>query len=47
MSKGDLEEIRAFLLDIKKLSDKFNIKFFITMNGNPNDAPAFLQEYIA
>ncbi len=44
---GDLEEIERFIFDIKKLSDKFNIHFIITFNGNPDSAPAFLKEYIA
>lgn len=47
IGKGDLEEIKRFLFNIKKLSDRFNVKFFITMNGNPESVPAFLQEYIA
>ena len=47
IGKGDLEDMKRFLLDIKKLSNKFNVKFFITMNGNPGSVPAFLQEYIA
>jgi len=47
ISSGDLEEIKRFLFDVKKLSDKFNIRFVITMNGNPESVPAFLQEYIA
>jgi ABC-type branched-subunit amino acid transport system ATPase component len=46
-SKGEPDEVKRFLLDIKKLSDKFNIKFYITMNGNPDNVPAYLQEYIA
>lgn len=44
---GDLAEIERFMFDIKKLSDKFDIHFIITMNGNPESAPAFLKEYIA
>jgi ABC-type branched-subunit amino acid transport system ATPase component len=47
IGKGDLEEMKRFLTHVKKLSDKFNVKFDITMNGNPDSAPAFLQEYIA
>ena len=45
--QGDSEKVKRFLLDVRKLSDKFNIKFFITMNGNPDSVPAYLQEYIA
>ena len=46
IGKGDLEDMKRFLFEVK-LSDKFNVKFFITMNGNPDSVPAFLQEYIA
>jgi ABC-type multidrug transport system ATPase subunit len=44
---GDLKEIERFIFDVKKLSDKFDIRFIITMNGNPESVPAFLKEYIA
>ena len=44
---GDLKETERFLFDVKKLSDKFNIRFIITLNGNPDSVPAFLKEYIA
>ena len=47
VGRGDSDELKQFLFDIKKLSDKFNIRFIITLNGNPDSAPAFLQEYIA
>jgi len=45
--RENVEGIERFMFDIKKLSDKFDIRFFITMNGNPNSVPAFLKEYIA
>lgn len=47
VGKGDPDEVKSFLLNIKKLSNKFNIQFYITMNGNPDSVPAYLQEYIA
>ncbi|HHY83057.1 MAG TPA: ATP-binding protein [Clostridiales bacterium] len=47
VSAEDPDEIKRFLYDIKKLADKFNTKFVITLNGNPESVPAFLQEYIA
>ncbi len=43
----DKKEIERFIFDVKKLSDKFDIRFIITMNGNPDSVPAFLKEYIA
>ncbi len=45
--KGDLKAIEQFMLDVKKLSDKYNIGFIITMNGDPDNVPSFLKEYIA
>lgn len=47
IGNGNLEDMKRFLRDIKQLSDKFNIKFYITLNGNPDSVPDFLQEYIA
>jgi archaellum biogenesis ATPase FlaH len=44
---GDLQEIERFIFDVKRLSDKFDIHFIITLNGNPDSVPAFLKEYIA
>jgi ABC-type branched-subunit amino acid transport system ATPase component len=43
----DKSEIERFIFDVKKLSDRFDIRFTITMNGNPDSVPAFLKEYIA
>ncbi|HBG75881.1 MAG TPA: hypothetical protein DDW86_02870 [Clostridiales bacterium] len=43
----DKKEIERFIFDVKKLSDRFDIRFTITMNGNPDSVPAFLKEYIA
>ncbi|HZK35104.1 MAG TPA: hypothetical protein VFD33_07330 [Bacillota bacterium] len=45
--KGDLNEIEQFMFKVKRLSDKFKISFIITMNGNPDSVPAFLEDYIA
>lgn len=44
---GDLRTIERFMFDIKRLSDKFDIHFIITMNGNPDSVPDFLSEFIA
>jgi energy-coupling factor transporter ATP-binding protein EcfA2 len=43
----DLSEIEQFMFQVKRLSDKFKINFIITMNGNPDNVPAFLEQYIA
>jgi len=44
---GDLDDIERFIFDVKKLSSKFDIQFIITMNGNPDSIPAFLEEFVA
>ena len=45
--KEDLVSVGDFLADINNISEKFNIKFTISMNGDPDSVPAFLKEYIA
>lgn len=42
-----LGSIENFLFYIKKLSDRFKIKFIITLSGDPETMPIFLKEYIA
>jgi len=43
----DITSIGDFLKDINRISKQFNIKFVISMNGDPNSVPTFLKEYIA
>jgi len=43
----DITSISDFLKDISRISKQFNIKFVISMNGDPNSVPTFLKEYIA
>lgn len=43
----DIRDVGDFLADINNISEKFNIKFIITMNGDPESVPTFLKEYIA
>lgn len=43
----DVDSIEKFVADVKKLSDKYNIQFVITMSGNPESVPVFLKEYVA
>lgn len=44
---GDVRSIETFVADVKKLSDKFNVRFVITMSGTPESVPVFLKEYVA
>lgn len=43
----DTAEIEKILLDLKKVANNFNIRFIITMNGDPDSVPANLKKYIA
>lgn len=43
----DLASIEAFMFNVKKLSDEYNIKFTISVCGDPESIPTFLKEYIA
>ncbi len=45
--KEDLAGVKDFLADVNNISEKFNIKFTISMNGDPDSVPTFLKEYIA
>ncbi len=43
----DIENVKPFIHSVKKLSNKYNIKFTISMCGDPESVPTFLKEYIA
>ena len=43
----DLADIGDWISDITKISEKFNISFTISMNGDPDSVPTFLKKYIA
>lgn len=43
----DLADISELFSDINEISEEFNIKFIISMNGDPDSVPTFLKEYIA
>jgi len=43
----EIGNIKPFIYSIKKLSDEYNIKFILSMCGDPESVPAFLKEYIA
>lgn len=45
--KDDGDKLDEFFDDIKSISEKFNTKIIISMNGDPQSVPAFLKEYIA
>lgn len=43
----EIENIKPFIYNVKKLSDEYNIRFTISMCGDPESVPTFLKEYIA
>ena len=45
--KEDITSFADFLSDVDSISKKFNIRFIISMNGDPDSVPTFLKEYIA
>ncbi|MBZ4646394.1 MAG: hypothetical protein PWR27_354 [Petroclostridium sp.] len=44
--KDNSDLLEIFLQNIRKISEKFSISFTMTLNGDPENAPAFLKEYI-
>jgi len=44
---NSISSVETFMRDVKKLSVKFNVSFVISMDGDPDSTPVFLQEYIA
>ena len=43
---GDINNIKSFVDNINKLSDKFNVNFIITLSGSSESLPVFLREYV-
>lgn len=43
---GDINNIKSFVDNISKLSDKFNVNFIITLSGSSESLPVFLREYV-
>lgn len=45
--KKDHEDLKDMFEGIKRLSEKFNIEFLISMNGQEGEMPEFIKEYIS
>ncbi|MGI6705134.1 MAG: hypothetical protein ACOX6S_02355 [Clostridia bacterium] len=41
-----LDQIEFFFNDLDDLSQKFNVHFVISVSGDPENAPAFLSQYL-
>ncbi len=44
--KENINELKGFVEVINKLSTQFNVKFYISINGDAETMPEFLKEYI-
>ncbi|NLO82834.1 MAG: hypothetical protein GX094_07240 [Clostridiales bacterium] len=43
---GDVNKVESFVGNIRKLSDRFNVNFIVTLSGSPESLPVFLKEYV-
>jgi hypothetical protein len=41
----DVDELKKLFGGLKEISDKYNINFNISMEGDPNSMPEFIKEY--
>jgi hypothetical protein len=46
ITKQKAVDLPEFFKNLKTVSEKFNINFFITINGNNQDIPDFIREFI-
>ncbi len=46
MYRQEESVIETFFTELEKLTNNFNVKFYMTMSGNPENIPVFLKEYI-
>ncbi len=42
----DADSLRAFFEGLEKIADKNNVRFFISINGDENAIPEFIQKYV-
>ena len=46
ITKESIEFMESFFREINEISLKYNMKFYITINGDPAEMPEYLQAYI-
>lgn len=44
--KQDISTMEGFFAKLKDISTKYNIEFYISINGRTSDAPEFVKEFI-
>lgn len=42
----DADKLEGFFTDLKRISAKFNIAFYMSMTGDPQALPEYLKEYV-
>lgn len=45
--KQKLDDLQEMFASLRKIAEKFNIRFVISVNGEPEIMPEYLKEYIA
>lgn len=45
--KQNINSLKEFFVSLNSISTKYNVKFCMTINGEPDKTPEFLKEYIA
>ena len=45
--KEKVENLKVFFDALEQISSKFNVKFFLSINGDPGTVPEYLKEYLA
>jgi len=44
--KDELSRLEPFFNNLKNVAQKYNIKFYISINGNPETMPDYIKEYV-
>lgn len=44
--KQDIQDLGRFFECLKKISSQFNIKFYISINGDPDTMPDYIKEFV-
>lgn len=44
--KQEIGALESFFKDLSLVSEKFNVDFYMSINGDPEQMPAFMKEYV-
>lgn len=45
--KQNIDSLKEFFESLKSIALKYNIKFCMTINGNPEEMPEYIKEFVA